>query len=228
MRPPARARGAVRCPPRQGPRPKAARAAEGPGLGPEGLLHPSPLHSHPASVRPSESWGVSPAGHLFGAESPTVCPWGRTLGQRHPLPGHRGLAVLSPRMENLPRAGAARHGWPQSERLGCGDVGAIMGSSRRAGDRARYRGPQWLRLILRKDRWPRPRRVFRVAAPRPLTPKDPGAATATSSQSAERPSSRPSLGPSPRPGAPFLVLRTRLPSRKVAHTKPHRPICSRG
>lgn len=32
----------------------------------------------------------------------------------------------------------------------------------------------------------------------------------------------------PRPGAPFLVLRTRLPSRKVAHTKPPGPICSRG
>lgn len=143
--------------------------------------------------------GGVPCGHLFGAESPTVCPWGRTSGQRRPLPGHRGLAVLSPRMENLPRAGAARDGWPQSERLWCGDVRATVGSSRRAGDRARYRGPQWLRLILRKDRWPRPRRVFRVAAPRPLTPKDPGAATATSSQSAERPSSRPSLGPSPGP-----------------------------
>lgn len=173
---------------------EAARAAEGPGLGPEGLLHPSPLHLHPASVRPSERWGVSPAVISSGPRAPRFAS-----GQRRPLPGHRGLAVLSPRMENLPRAGAACDGWPQSERLWCGDVRATVGSSRRTGDRARYRGPQWLRLILRKARWPRPRRVFRVAAPRPLTPKDPGAATATSSQSAERPSSRPSLGPSPGP-----------------------------
>lgn len=159
---------------------------------------------------------MSAAGHFFGAERPTVCPWGHTLVKRRPLPGHHGLGVLSPLLENLLRVGAARDGWPQSGRLWCRGTWATVGGSRRAGSRARYGEPQWLCLALRKDRWQPPRRFFRIVflSPGPLTPKVPRSATPTSSQSAERPSSRPSLGLS-RPRAPFLALQT-LPSRKVA------------